>query len=54
MLRLLDTEVRRALKERQGDGRVLKVTLATGKLAGHIWKDAWNLSGRSFLRCIQR
>ena len=54
MLRLLDTEVRRALKERQGDGRVLKVTLAQESWPDHIWKDAWNLSGRSFLRCIQR
>ena len=48
MLRLLDTEVRRALKERQGDGRVLKVTLATGKLAGPYLEGCMELILKKF------
>lgn len=48
MLRLLDTEVRRALKERQGDGRVLKVTLATGKLAGPYLEGCMELIRKKF------
>lgn len=34
MLRLLDTEVRRAMSALQGDGRAVKASIATGKLAG--------------------
>ena len=38
MLRLLETEVREAVKERAGDDRAARVTLATGKLAGPYLK----------------
>lgn len=39
MLRLLQTEVEAAVKERKGDDRIRRVTLATGKLAGPFLKQ---------------
>lgn len=45
MLRLLETEVKEALRERTGDGRKGHVTLATGKLAGpYLTKYAEEIS----------
>lgn len=38
MLRLLETEVREAMKDRKGDDRAARVTLATGRLAGPFLK----------------
>ncbi len=48
MLRLLDTEVRRALEERRGDDRSLRITLATGKLAGPYLKSCMDALQEKF------
>ena len=47
MLRLLETEVREAVKERTGDRREIRMTAATGKLQPLTLKNVFLLSGKN-------